>query len=49
MDKCSHVITIASNFCVNVLSAGAIVMYHSIKSFGTFSKKPGLPGGADHE
>ena len=38
-----------TKFCLNVQIAGAIVMYDRIKSLGTFTKKPDLPGGADHE
>ena len=39
----------SNKICLNVQIAGAIVMYDRIKSFGTFTKKPDLPGGADHE
>ena len=49
IEKCKHVIKTPTKFCLNVQIAGAIVMYDRIKSFGTFSKKPDLPGGADHE
>ena len=49
IEKCKHVIKIPTKFCLNVQIAGAIVMYDRIKSLGTFTKKPDLPGGDDHE
>ena len=47
--RCDHVIKIPTTFCINVATAGAIVMYDRIVSLGrfgqraTFSRNPGTP------
>ena len=49
LDRCEHVIKIPASFCINVATAGAIVMYDRVVSlvrFGqraTFSRNPGEP------
>jgi tRNA G18 (ribose-2'-O)-methylase SpoU len=47
LERCDHVIKIPTTFCINVATAGAIVMYDRIVSLGrfgqraTFSRNPG--------
>ncbi|MBT4045633.1 MAG: RNA methyltransferase [Rhodospirillaceae bacterium] len=47
LDRCDHVIKIPTTFCINVATAGAIVMYDRTVSLGrfgqraTFSRNPG--------
>ena len=49
LDRCDHVIKIPTSFCINVATAGAIVMYDRVVSFGrfgqraTFSRNAGEP------
>ena len=49
LDRCDHVIKIPASFCINVATAGAIVMYDRVVSLGrfgqraTFSSNPGEP------
>jgi tRNA G18 (ribose-2'-O)-methylase SpoU len=49
LQRCDHVIKIPTAFCINVATAGAIVMYDRIVSLGrfgqraTFSRNPGEP------
>ena len=49
LDRCGHVIKIPTSFCINVATAGAIVMYDRVVSFGrfgqraTFSRNAGEP------
>jgi tRNA G18 (ribose-2'-O)-methylase SpoU len=38
--KCDHVIKIPTQFCINVATAGAIVMYDRINSMGRFAQRP---------
>ena len=38
--KCDHVIKIPTSFCVNVGTAGAIVMYDRMLSMGRFAERP---------
>jgi hypothetical protein len=45
MKKCDHVIKIPMKFCVNVGTAGAIVMYDRLLSMGKFSERPVKAGG----
>ncbi len=42
---CDHVVRIPSAFCINVATAGAIVMYDRIRLFGGFAGRPVRPGG----
>ncbi len=43
--RCEFVIKIPSRFCINVATAGAIVMYDRILSLGRFPGRPVVPGG----
>jgi len=43
MDKCDHIIKIPTKFCLNVATAGAIVMYDRQLSFGRFSERALTP------
>ena len=40
MDRCSQIIRIPTKFCVNVGTAGAIVMYDRLLSTGKFAERP---------
>ena len=40
MDQCSHIIRIPTRFCINVGTAGAIVMYDRILSSRKFGERP---------
>jgi len=42
---CDHVIKIPMKFCVNVGTAGALVMYDRIQSLGRFAPRPVRAGG----
>jgi len=46
LDRADHVITIPTKFSLNVATAGAIVMYDRLISFGRFPRRPVMPGGA---
>lgn len=43
--RCDHLVKIPSAFCINVATAGAIVMYDRIRSLGRFPPPPVVPGG----
>ena len=43
---CDHVIRIPTQFCVNVGTAGAIVMYDRMLTVGRFAERPVTPSGA---
>lgn len=43
--KCEFVVKIPTAFCINVATAGAIVMYDRIKTLGRFDAPPVAPGG----
>lgn len=43
--RCDHTVKIPSGFCVNVATAGAIVMYDRIRTLGRFPPPPVSPGG----
>ena len=46
MNKCDFVIKIPTSFCINVATAGAIVMYDRVRTLGKFDPRPiteGLP------
>ncbi|NKB51551.1 MAG: RNA methyltransferase [Rhizobiaceae bacterium] len=45
MEKCEFVIKIPTLFCLNVATAGAIVMYDRIQSLGRFDERPVRAGG----
>lgn len=38
--RCDHVIKIPTQFCINVATAGAIVMYDRVRSLGRFADRP---------
>lgn len=41
--RCDHVIKIPTSFCVNVATAGAIVMYDRLITLGKFAERPLSP------
>ncbi|MBI1383315.1 MAG: TrmH family RNA methyltransferase [Rhizobiales bacterium] len=43
--RCAHVIKIPTSFCINVATAGAIVMYDRLRCHGGFPERPVMPGG----
>ena len=45
LGRCDHVIRIPTAFCINVATAGAVVMYDRIRMFGGFAERPVRPGG----
>jgi tRNA(Leu) C34 or U34 (ribose-2'-O)-methylase TrmL len=45
MARCDHVVKIPTKFCVNVATAGAILMYDRIQSAGYYPPRPVRPGG----
>jgi len=46
VDRADYVIKIPTKFSLNVATAGAIVMYDRLISFGRFPRRPVAPGGA---
>ncbi|MEI2386808.1 RNA methyltransferase [Breoghania sp. JC706] len=48
LERCDHVIRIPTGFCINVATAGAIVMYDRVRTMGRFAERP-LVGGAPRE
>jgi tRNA G18 (ribose-2'-O)-methylase SpoU len=42
---CAHVVKIPTRFCINVATAGAIVMYDRLLSMGRHAERPVMPGG----
>ncbi len=53
MAKCEFIVKIPTRFCVNVATAGAIIMYDRVQSLGRFAERPVRAGGpvepmADH-
>ena len=45
VERCDFVIKIPTAFCINVATAGAIVMYDRVKTLGRFDAPPVAPGG----
>jgi len=43
--RCDHIVQIPARFCINVATAGAIVMYDRIKTLGRFAERPVGEGG----
>ncbi|MBL4785690.1 MAG: RNA methyltransferase [Cohaesibacteraceae bacterium] len=43
--QCTHIIKIPTRFCLNVATAGAIVMYDRILTLGQFAPRPIKSGG----
>lgn len=48
LERCDYVVKIPTAFCINVATAGAIVMYDRIRSLGRFASRP-VAGGAPSE
>ncbi len=46
IERCDHIVKIPTAFCINVATAGAIVMYDRVRMFGHFPPPPVVPGGA---
>ncbi len=42
---CAHVVRIPTSFCLNVATAGAIVVYDRMLTLGRFAERPVAPGG----
>jgi len=49
LERCDFVIKIPTAFCINVATAGAIVMYDRIRSLGRFAKRPVAAGAPTEE
>jgi len=49
LERCDHVIRIPTRFCVNVATAGAMVMYDRVVSMGRHAPRPVAPGGPPAE
>ena len=45
MERCEFIIKIPTQFCLNVATAGAIVMYDRVQSLGRFTERPVRAGG----
>lgn len=43
--RCDHIIKIPTSFCINVGTAGAIVLYDRVQSLGRFAPRPVASGG----
>jgi tRNA G18 (ribose-2'-O)-methylase SpoU len=43
--RCDHVVRIPSSFCINLATAGAIVMYDRVRCLGRFPPRPLSEGG----
>ena len=43
--RCNHIVRIPTAFCINVATAGAIVMYDRVRMLGHFPPPPVSPGG----
>ncbi|WP_340116130.1 RNA methyltransferase [Pelagibius sp. 7325] len=46
--RCDHLVKIPTKFCINVGTAGAIVMYDRMISLGRFARRPVNPRAAPH-
>ena len=46
IERCDHIVKIPTAFCINVATAGAIVMYDRVRMLGHFPPPPVTPGGA---
>ncbi len=45
IDACRFVVKIPTRYCVNVATAGAIIMYDRVQSLGRFAERPVRAGG----
>ena len=43
--RCDHLARIPTGFCINLASAGAVVMYDRTLNLGRFAERPLAPGG----
>ncbi len=43
--RCDHLARIPTGFCINLASAGAVVMYDRALNLGRFAERPLVPGG----
>jgi tRNA C32,U32 (ribose-2'-O)-methylase TrmJ len=43
--RCDHVVKIPTRFCINLASAGAVLMYDRLLSLGRFAPRPVRSGG----
>lgn len=48
-EKCAFTIKIPTAFCINVATAGAIVMYDRVSTYGKFAERPVKSGGPTDE
>ncbi|PLW76358.1 RNA methyltransferase [Cohaesibacter celericrescens] len=48
-DQCEFIIKIPTRFCLNVATAGAIIMYDRVQSMGGFTERPVRVGGPTQE
>jgi len=44
--RCDHLVRIPTRLCLNVATAGAIVMYDRLLTLGRFARRPLIPGAA---
>lgn len=47
--RCDFTVKIPTKFCVNLATAGAIVMYDRLMALGRFADRPMMPGGKADE
>lgn len=47
--RCDYVIKIPTSFCINVATAGAIVMYDRVATYGKFAERPVKAGAPNEE
>ncbi len=45
LERCAFVVKIPMAFCINLASAGAIVMYDRLRTLGQFAERPVRAGG----
>ncbi|MEM8837282.1 MAG: RNA methyltransferase [Pseudomonadota bacterium] len=49
IERCDYTIKIPTRFCINVATAGAIVMYDRVSSYGKFAERPVKAGGPQEQ
>lgn len=49
VERCEFIVKIPTRFCLNVATAGAIIMYDRIQSLGRFDERPVRAGGPIHQ
>jgi len=49
VERCHYLIKIPTAFCINVATAGAIVMYDRVRSLGRFAPRPLIEGGSSED